>query len=488
MPPGPCACPDAFTGGMAPFPIGGETGTGFRSDTLVPMTTWLSTQFVRAARPFRRFLIRLLELDRPVPERSDDEIAAEVERDYRWNFAVNFLDMAFFWPALAFISTTTILPLFVSKLTPSPLAIGFLAMLAQGSWFLPQLFTTNAVERLPRRKPVPVKLGLFLERLPLWFLVPSALVAGSSPQLALAILLVAYTWHSLGAGVVAAAWQDMIARCFPVDRRGRFFGIASFTGAAAGAIGAVASVWLLEAYPFPLNFAYCFAVAAVLITVSWAFLALAREPAQAPKATRTSTRQYLAGLPDLVRRDHNFRRFWVARLLLALGGMASGFVTVAAVKRWAMPDSAAGLFTAAFLVGEMVGNLAFGLLADRRGHKLSLELGAVAACLGFGLAWLAPSPQWYYVVFALMGIVSAAVIVSGILVVMEFSGPERRPTYVGIANTGVGVVSMLAPLLGAALALLGYNWLFAVAAAVNLAAAALFHWWVREPRWHRPVG
>jgi len=29
--------------------------------------------------------------------------------------------------------------------------------------------------------------------------------------------------------------------------------------------------------------------------------------------------------------------------------------------------------------------------------------------------------------------------------------------------------------------------LFAVAAAANLVAAALFHWWVREPRWHRSV-
>jgi MFS family permease len=72
--------------------------------------------------------------------------------------------------------------------------------------------------------------------------------------------------------------------------------------------------------------------------------------------------------------------------------------------------------------------------------------------------------------------------VSGILVVMEFCEPQRRPTYVGIGNTGVGLVSMVGPLIGAGLAELGYGWLFAVTAAVNLAAFVAMHWWVREPR------
>jgi MFS family permease len=102
--------------------------------------------------------------------------------------------------------------------------------------------------------------------------------------------------------------------------------------------------------------------------------------------------------------------------------------------------------------------------------------------LGFTVAWLAPAPGWYFLVFFLLGITTGAIIVSGILVVMEFSPPERRPTYTGMANTATGVVSMLGPLLGAALAALGYNWLFIASAAVGLAAFVTMRWWVREPR------
>jgi MFS family permease len=430
----------------------------------------------------RRAWAWLLELNRPVPQRTEAEIRAEVDRNYGWNFTVNLLEAAAFVPGAAFMSSAAVMPLFVSKLNDSPLAIGLLAMIAQSAWFLPQLFTANAVERLARKKPVVVNLGFFAERLPIWLMPFGALLAVQAPMLSLALVLGAYAWHGLGAGAVGPAWQDLIARCFPVERRGRFFGTAMFAGTAAGAVAALASAWLLKSYSFPANFAVSFAIAAVLITISWAFIALTREPVQPGRAVRQSTREHLSSLPDLLRSDVNFRRYLIARSLMALGSMGYGFLTVAAVQRWGVADSAAGLFTGAYLAGETCGNLAFGFLADRRGHKLSLELGTLAAVLGYGLALLAPAPGWYYAVFVLLGIVHAAVVVPGILVVMEFAAPDRRPTYVGITNTGVGLVSIVAPLLGAALASAGYGWLFGAAALINLAALILFRWWVREPR------
>ena len=51
------------------------------------------------------------------------------------------------------------------------------------------------------------------------------------------------------------------------------------------------------------------------------------------------------------------------------------------------------------------------------------------------------------------------------LVVLEFAPADRRPTYVGITNTGVGIIGAAAPLLGAALAGAGYEYLFGVSAA-----------------------
>jgi len=431
----------------------------------------------------RTALGRLLELDRPAPLRPEAEIAAEVERNYRWNFAVNLLDGASFWFGASFMSSATIVPLFISKLTPNPLALGLAAVIAQGTWYLPQLFTANAVERLARKKPVVVNLGFFTERLPLLVLVLAALVADMAPFLALALFFVGLTWHGLGAGVVATAWQDLIARCFPVNRRGRFFGTTMFVGIGMGAAGAVLSTWLLEVLAFPASFVVLFALATAGITLSWVFIALTREPVQAVTTPRQDNRQFWAGLPAILRQDRNFRRFLLARLLQAGGGMGLGFVTVAAVQRWQVPDSTVGLYTAAMLGGQTAGNLAFGFLADRYGHKLSLEIAGLSTTLAFAIAWLAPAAAWYFVAFALLGLSAGAGIVSGILVVFEFGDPARRPTYVGLVNTGLGLVNMVAPLAGAGLAGISYNLLFALCASINLVALAALRWWVQEPRW-----
>jgi len=426
---------------------------------------------------------KLLQLDQATPDKTETEITAEVEHNYRWNFTVNLLDGIVFWFGLNFISSSTIIPFFISKLTPNPLVIGLVAVIAQAGWYLPQLLTAGYIENLARKKPVSVNLGFFSERLPAWLWPLAALVAPFSPLLALLLFFWGYAWHALGAGLIAPAWQDLIARCFPVQRRGRFFGLTTFIGTGVGALGAIFSGWLLEAYPFPVNFAYVFLIGAVAINLSWAFQALTREPVQAVVAVPYSSRQLFSKLTQIVRRDDNFRQFLQAKVLLALGLMGLGFVTVAAVQRLQVAESTIGYFTVALLVGQTGGNLLSGWLSDRFGHKLPLEITGTAAALAFALAWASPAIGWYYLIFFLLGSSIGATIVSGMLIALEFSAPAQRPTYVGISNTIFGIGSGIAPLIGGWLASIGYNWLFVVSACLSLAGVLLMRWRVVDPRW-----
>lgn len=424
----------------------------------------------------------LLRVDPAPPARSALDVAQEVERNYAWNFTFNLLDGATFWLGLSFMSSATIVPLFVSKLTSSQLAIGLIAVIANSGWFLPQLFTANVVQRLPRRKPVVINLGFFTERLPLWLLPVAALLAVESPALALALFFLGYAGHAVGAGLVATAWQDLVARIFPVERRGSFFGITTFVGNGTGALGATFSAWLLAALVFPTNFVATFTLAALFITLSWAFLALAREPEQAVTAPRQSSRQFWAGLPQILRSDQNFRQFILARALMVVGGMGAGFLTVAAVARWQVPDGTVGLYTLALLIGQTLANAAAGLLADRTGHKLPLELGSALLVIAYLMAWLAPAAGWYFAVFVLLGLGTGAAVVSGTMIVLEFSPSDLRPTYTGLINTALGLIGMVSPLIGAWLAGRSYDVLFAFSALFCLAGLVMLRAWVREPR------
>lgn len=418
----------------------------------------------------------------------DLDFEKEVERNYPFNAVVNVLDGTFFWFGASFVASRTILPLYVSHFTDSKLVIGLLSVITSTGWLLPQLFTANWVQRLPRKKVVPVRLGLFTERLPVLLMVPTAWLATRSPMLALAIFLVLFAWHTLGAGVVAVGWQDMLAKVIPLERRGRLFGITNFGGTATGFLGALAAGWVLNRYEFPYSYMFCFAAAALFIFISWIFLALVREPAHVSREPIVSQREYWRRLPAVLRADPNFRRYLACQIVTSMGGMALGFLAVYAAQRWHLPDSEAGGFTGAMLIGQSLFNLLFGALADRKGHKLVLELSMLLSALAVGLASLAPAPGWFYAVFALIGASTAGFYLSGVMIVFEFSAPKMRPTYIGLTNTVIGSVSALAPIVGGWLAdWMGYRVLFAVAFAIGLVGFALLRWSVREPRYVHAV-
>ncbi len=430
----------------------------------------------------RRIMSRLLLLNKPVLQRSDAEVTAEAEQNYSWNFTMSILNGASFWFGIAFASSATIVPLFVSKVTLNPLVFGIVAMIAQASWFLPQLLASGATERSDRKKPIVVNLGFFTERLPviLWPLAP--IITVFAPIAGLLFFLLTYLWHGLGAGIIGPAWTDLIARCFPVNRRGRMFGITSFIGTGMGTAGALLSGRILSTFAYPWSFVIVFGIAGSFIMISWIFLAMLREPEQKSTVSRESQGPVRARMGRILSMDDNFRHFLIYRVTIVAAAMGTGFLTVVAIERWNVADGVVGYYTAMLLLGQTGGSLLAGMLADRVGHKIPLAIGAVAQITGFTLAIVGRSPSSYYLVFGLVGFAIGVHTVSGILAPLEFARVEQRPTYVGITNTFAGVASVFAPLVGGYLASTSFHMLFSACVVIGLAALIWLVVGVRDPR------
>ena len=165
--------------------------------------------------------------------------------------------------------------------------------------------------------------------------------------------------------------------------------------------------------------------------------------------------------------------------------MANGFLIIYAVRQWNLPDSAGGYFTSAMLIGQALANLAFGTLADRKGHKLVLEISIFCSICVVGLAVFAPTPEYFYAVFALRGASTAGALLSGLMITLEFGPTELRPTYIGLSNTVSGSAAIIAPLIGGWLAnVLGFQNLFIISFCIVLTGFSLMHWFVLEPRKH----
>jgi MFS family permease len=421
-----------------------------------------------------------------MPETASPTLTADqqIQRNFRWNFIVNAIDGASYWFGYSFISPAIILPLYISHFTNNPIIIGLIPFLGTAGFLLPQLFTSNWVERSPLKKFFPVNIGFFTERVPVFLMAPAAFFfAKSNPALALALFIILYAWYGFGAGTIIVGWQDLVAKIIPVEKRGRFFGITNFIGSAAGILGAAVVPLVLQRYAFPTGYVMSFIAASALILISWIALSLTREPPVANTKPVVSQTEYFRSLPAIIRSDPNFSRYLISQIILAFSAMGAGFLAVYSAQHWNQPDSQAAGYIIAMQIGTAIANPVVGFLADRKGHKLSMELSILLGTLAFGLAFVAPGPLWFYPIFFLRGWVMAGTMITSMTLVMEFTTPEHRPTYFGLANTIPGVASSIAPLIGGWLAgLAGYPLIFLISTIFGVAGLVMLRWGVKDPR------
>jgi MFS family permease len=163
--------------------------------------------------------------------------------------------------------------------------------------------------------------------------------------------------------------------------------------------------------------------------------------------------------------------------------MSFGFLAVYGIERFHLADAQAAIFTAVMSAVGMLSNALWGLLGDRRGHKVVMELATALWAVALVVALAAPSAWVYYAVFALVGAANAGFILSDLSIIMEFGPEAQRPTYIGLARTLSAPFLFVAPLIGGAVAQVwGYPWMFALALALTLASLALLQLRVVEPR------
>jgi MFS family permease len=414
------------------------------------------------------------------PMTSDIEVY--LRRHLRYNVIVNLMDGSYFGLAWGFGSLSTVVTLFVSQLTSSALLIGLVPAIHAVSWQFPQLFTAGWVARRRRYKPMVLWLTIH-ERVPFLGL---ALIAWFLPGIgrtaALVLTFLMLLWQGMGAGFTANPWQSFIAKIIPSDSRGSFLGAQAAFANIYISIGAVAAGYLLDHISQYKNYAICFLITAFLLIFSYIALARAREPVDHEKVMPPASHSFWKEAADILRRDRNFDWFLVTRVLAMFASMGFSFYIVFALRHFNMDVITAGFMTAALTLSSMAANFIMGWLGDRFGHRLMLIVGALCICFSALLAWRAPSLDWFYLVFILEGLANVGIWTNGMAITTQFGSETDRPIYIGLSNTLVAPVTILAPIFGGWLAdTAGFGVTFITSAAVGLATAVGLIFLVRNP-------
>ncbi len=397
------------------------------------------------------------------------------KREVRRSFVLNVANGAFFDLAERLIDPPLVLTWFVSQLTTSNLLIGLVAPLGDAGWFLPQIFVSAQVQRMPRKMPsynatAAVRAGA-------WVLLALAVWLVNDPALLLVAFFTLYSIARLASGLAGLAFFDITAKTIPARQRGSLFTWRQFAGGVLG-LGAgwvVRTVLNHPALPFPDGHAVLFGLYCLAVVPGLAVFMAIREPAGAVKSTRVTISRQLRRGGELLRENLVFRRYMLARLLGGLGAIALPFYGIYARNVLGAPEGMVGTYIAARVAAQLLFNLPWGWLSDRRGNQLvncllhlgngvtvllALLLVGAVELLGLRGAWL---PYLALPLFFLDGIFRPAQILAGGSYLMELVEEDERPLYLGVSNTLMGVVTLLSGAGGLAVDLFGFAGLFVLA-------------------------
>ena len=314
-------------------------------------------------------------------------------RDLRRNYLLFFIESVGYPLGFSLISSSTIIPLLLTTLGASNLVVGMAPALGNLGLFLPGVFSAPYMERTPIKKRIMVGFAL-IERAFILLIAAMVLIWGvARPSWAIIGFLIAWTLSSVAAGVNLPAYFAMLAKCIPPEARGGLFG---WGGALSGIVGVAAAEYagvVLARLAFPGNFAVLFTAAAVILTASVVPLLWTREPPDQIAGEHRSVRQYLA---DAVRSAGGDREYaWAVAAIAALSFAlaAASFYSTYAVRELGAGTRDVARFTAITLGSSVVGMPLLGRIADRRGHKLSLEITATCFAVAAVLALSAGSVE-----------------------------------------------------------------------------------------------
>ena len=415
-----------------------------------------------------------------LPENKD---AQRRRHPVRWNFFLNLFDGSFFAFAMSLVSLTTVMPVLVKKVGGSNIAVGLIPVLWIVGFNIPQILVAGYANHLVYVKRFMLKTA-FIQRLP-WLglgLLILFVITHVSSGVGLVIILTGLLLAAVGGSFNLPAWFELVAKVTPVELRGKLFASRSIFGALMGIGGGGIVSHVLAKYTYPLNYALLFFLAFMIMMVSYIFLVLLREEKSEKVRTTESRLVYLKRLFDIMRENENFRHFLIADAMMISALMADAFYTVNAMARFSLEEAVAGRFIMIMMVTMIVGNLFFGHLADRFGHKRNLQRAAGMTLLVCILAISAPVLELYYLVFAGAALTVSLIHVSRLAIIAEICGERDRPVYVALTNMITAPFILFGVLAGWLADLFGYDIVFMLAG--SFALMSFIGWWrfVREPR------
>jgi len=381
------------------------------------------------------------------------------------NFTLGVLNGTFFMAALAFVAGSTVLPVFISKLTSSRTLIGIISHIEWFGWMFPQLLAAAFLAH--RKKALGFYNTLSIIRLTLFGMVIASIFAFSDNYAAILLIFgIGFTIFSLSSGLAGVAFMEVVGKAIPLKIRGSFFGWRMFSGGLLAALGGLLVKKIMATYSFPFDFGYICVTAWILMLLGLSCFALVKEPENIDPLSRARPKVHLQMAIVILKNNKNLRKIIFSRAWVNSALLASPFYVIFAIDFLGAAEWIAGIYLTVQMIGYLGSNLLWGWLSNRVSNRLVILLSVffrmLSPLVAFAGFYVRIDPYIFSAVFLFLGMAEAGIDMGYMNYILEISPDRGRPLYVGLIHTLIAPTVLFSGLGGWLSEIITLKWLFAM--------------------------
>ncbi len=437
--------------------------------------------------PLRERHLSIVSADAPGEGEEDAEAQYEafVLKHLPRNYLAHYLHGMLGMTGFRLFNAPTFMPAYLHLLSGSDLVVGLGQALQQLGGIFSPVIGASQIEHRKRVLPVAVVMGVSM-RVQILGIALAGFVIKGPPLLAVSLLFLFL--FGVFSGAQQVAFQLLLAKVIPTERRGRLQAYRNITGGAiAAGLSWAAGRYLVQNNLFGNGYGVTFLLAFGLTSLGLTALRVfMTEPEPPTVRARTRLLTRIGEFPALLNEDRGFLYFMIAQTLAVSGRIAAPFYILFAQHTIRLTGVNLGYLSLAYLGADVITNLGWGAAGDRFGFR-STFLGSMALWIASTAALLlARDLPMILVAFFGLGSAASGFMMSTQTMVLEFGAREEVAMRLALSSTAQGVMSTLGPLAGGLIAgTLGYPALLWVSMAFEAAALALILTVVEEPRLRR---
>jgi len=385
----------------------------------------------------------LTETDEP---RACSAIPDEACTDVPKNFTLNVFNGTASKLAEKIISPNLTLAWIMHYLGTSAGVIGALVPIKDAGSLLPQLFVSGKIRSFKIRKYFWAISALV--QACCWLAAGLVLYFSTTVYISY-ILLALLAIFSVASGVASVAFKDVIGKTIPKEVRGQMLSYRSTFGGLLGLIAGVLLVFVLKDIADQALYAGLFLVASLLWFIASGLFFLIEEQAGATSGGRNPVEELKNGL-KIIREEANFRNFLITRSLLMAIPLLQPFYVIIARDIAGSGWNLLGYLIVVNGLAQVVSSPIWGKIADRSSVSL-MRISASVAIAGIAYAmvfyWFEEANLGFYAFLPIIfinGLAYSGARLSRKTYLVNYAPEEDRPTYVSIANTTIGIFTIIA--------------------------------------------